>query len=70
MDRLPRTFKVWVGGALASQLGDVVLNFGIGWAASAYGGVVAGLVLTAATCPGCSCCWWAEQWVTAWGPAA
>ncbi|MEU4674890.1 MFS transporter [Amycolatopsis sp. NPDC023774] len=42
---------MWLSGALASQLGDAVLSFGLGWAASAHGGVVAGLVLSAVSLP-------------------
>jgi MFS family permease len=49
--RLPRMFVFWLSGALASQLGDAVLYFGLGWAASAHGGAVAGVVLSAVSLP-------------------
>ncbi|WP_051792609.1 MFS transporter [Amycolatopsis jejuensis] len=49
--RLPRHFLGWLSGALASQLGDVVLAFALGWAASAHGGVVAGVVVSAVSLP-------------------
>lgn len=43
---LPRRFHLWVGGALASQLGDAAFYFALGWAATAHGGAAAGLVLS------------------------
>ncbi|MCW2567584.1 MAG: major facilitator superfamily 1 [Mycobacterium sp.] len=49
--RPPRRFYVWLVGALASTLGDAVMYFALGWAASAHGGAVAGLVLTAINLP-------------------
>ncbi|WP_345475647.1 MFS transporter [Actinoallomurus oryzae] len=49
--RLPRHYIVWLGGVLASMLGDTVLYFALGWAASAHGGSVAALVLTAINLP-------------------
>ncbi|MQT04144.1 MFS transporter [Streptomyces jumonjinensis] len=49
--RLPRTYLVWLSGALASFLGDSMLYFALGWAATAHGGAVAGLVLTAVNLP-------------------
>ena len=49
--RLPTTYYAWLCGALASQLGDAVLLFALGWAASAHGGMWAGLVLTAIAAP-------------------
>jgi MFS family permease len=50
---LPKPFLVWLSGALASQLGDAVLYFALGWSASAHGGSAAALVLTAANLPLC-----------------
>lgn len=49
--RLPRSFLVWLGGAVVSQLGDAALYFALGWAASARGGSAAGLVLSAVSLP-------------------
>ncbi|WP_425582688.1 MFS transporter [Streptomyces thermolineatus] len=48
---LPRAYLVWLSGALASLAGDSVLYFALGWAASAHGGAVAGIVLTAIVLP-------------------
>ncbi|MGW3418208.1 MFS transporter [Streptomyces phaeochromogenes] len=48
---LPRSYYVWLSGALASILGDAVLYFALGWAAATHGGTVAGLVLTAINLP-------------------
>jgi MFS family permease len=48
---LPVAFRVWVCGALASQLGDSAMYFALGWAASARGGTAAGLVLSAISLP-------------------
>ncbi|WP_410652708.1 MFS transporter [Amycolatopsis sp. cmx-4-54] len=48
---LPRSYLLWLGGALTSQLGDAVLYFALGWAASVHGGVAAGLVLTSIALP-------------------
>jgi MFS family permease len=48
---LPGPFKLWLGGALASQLGDATLYFALGWAASAHGGLAAGWVLSAISLP-------------------
>jgi MFS family permease len=50
-DRLPRAYVVWLSGVLASMLGDAVLYFALGWTASAHGGSVAALVLTAINLP-------------------
>ncbi|GLY86933.1 MFS transporter [Actinoallomurus iriomotensis] len=50
-ERLPRSYLAWLAGVLASMLGDVVLYFALGWAASAHGGAVAALVLTAINLP-------------------
>ncbi|WP_220131208.1 MFS transporter [Streptomyces sp. PT12] len=49
--RLPRAYRVWLGGALGSLLGDAALYFALGWAAAAHGGAAAGLVLTSITLP-------------------
>lgn len=49
--RLSATFRLWVAGALASQLGDAAMYFALGWAATAHGGGVAGLVLAAVSVP-------------------
>lgn len=48
---LPRTYLVWLVGTRASLLGDAVLYFALGWAASAHGGGMGALVLTAITLP-------------------
>jgi MFS family permease len=48
---LPRQYLVWLGGATASQLGDAVLYFAFGWAASGHGPTAAGLVLSAIALP-------------------
>lgn len=48
---LPGRFTLWLGGALASQLGDAALYFALGWAASAHGGLAAGWVLSAVSLP-------------------
>jgi len=48
---LPRSFLVWLGGAIVSQVGDAVLYFALGWAASAHGGPAAALVLTGINLP-------------------
>lgn len=49
--RLSATFRLWVAGALASQLGDAAMYFALGWAATAHGGGAAGLVLAAVSVP-------------------
>jgi MFS family permease len=51
VDGLPRSYLVWLGGIVTSQLGDAVLYFGLGWAASSHGGAAAGLVLSMAALP-------------------
>ncbi|MFF9642642.1 MFS transporter [Kitasatospora aureofaciens] len=48
---LPRPYLFWLAGAQTGLLGDAVLGFALGWAASGYGGGAAGLVLTALTVP-------------------
>ncbi|MFJ8013900.1 MFS transporter [Streptomyces sp. NPDC096339] len=48
---LPRKYLLWLVGTRASLLGDAVLYFALGWAASAHGGGTAALVLTAITLP-------------------
>lgn len=49
--RLPRSYLVWLGGAVVSQLGDAALYFALGWAASAHGGPATGLVLSSIALP-------------------
>jgi MFS family permease len=49
--RLPTAFRLWVSGALVSQLGDAAMYFALGWAATAHGGGAAGLVLSAVSIP-------------------
>jgi MFS family permease len=48
---LPTAFRVWVTGALVSQLGDAAMYFALGWAATVHGGAAAGLVLSAVSVP-------------------
>ncbi|MEJ3654518.1 MFS transporter [Actinomycetes bacterium KLBMP 9759] len=48
---LPRSYRVWVGAATVSQIGDGILYFALGWTASAYGGIAAGAVLAALIVP-------------------
>lgn len=48
---LPRSYLVWLGGAIVSQVGDAALYFALGWAASAHGGPAAALVLTGINLP-------------------
>lgn len=48
---LPRDFRVWVGAATLSEVGDAIVYFALGWAASGYGGGAAGLVLAGITVP-------------------
>ncbi|MGH3396467.1 MAG: hypothetical protein ACRDPO_17435 [Streptosporangiaceae bacterium] len=48
---LPRSYLVWQGGAIVSQVGDAALYFALGWAASAHGGPAAALVLTGINLP-------------------
>jgi MFS family permease len=48
---LPAVYRVWLVGALVSQLGDAALYFALGWAASGIGGPAAGLVLSAIALP-------------------
>jgi hypothetical protein len=47
----PASFAVWLTGNSLSMLGDVVMYFALGWAASAHGGRWAGLVLTGILVP-------------------
>lgn len=49
--RLPRSYLVWQGGAIVSQVGGAALYFALGWAASAHGGPAAALVLTGINLP-------------------
>lgn len=48
---LPRSYLTWVGGFTVSRLGDAVLMFALGWAASGLGGTTAALVLTLSALP-------------------
>ncbi|MFF7635891.1 MFS transporter [Kitasatospora sp. NPDC008050] len=48
---LPRSYLFWLAGTRASQVGDAALYFALGWAASAHGGQMAAMVLTAITLP-------------------
>ncbi|MGY3200478.1 MFS transporter [Streptomyces sp. TE5632] len=50
-ERLPRSYLWWLVGILVSLVGNAVFYFALGWAAGAYGGGVAGLVLSAVTLP-------------------
>ncbi|MBO3083013.1 MFS transporter [Cellulomonas fengjieae] len=43
---LPRSYLTWLTGFTVSRLGDAVLMFALGWAASGLGGTTAALVLT------------------------
>lgn len=49
--RIPVRYWIWLFSAAVSLLGDIALTFGIGWAASHYGGRTAGLVLLAVAAP-------------------
>src|ERR1700744_6614151 len=49
--RLPRSYLVWLSGAVVSPTGDAGLYFALGWAAPAHGGLDAGLVLSAVSLP-------------------
>ncbi|MFJ9908121.1 MFS transporter [Streptomyces sp. NPDC101152] len=48
---LPRTYLLWLAGTRASLVGDAAMYFALGWAATAHGGAMAALVLTAITLP-------------------
>lgn len=48
---LPRSYLVWLAGAIVSQVGDAALYFALGWEASAHGGPAAALVLTGINLP-------------------
>ena len=48
---LPRPYLLWLAGTRASLTGDAALSFALGWAATAHGGRLAALVLTAITLP-------------------
>ncbi|MFJ3821381.1 MFS transporter [Streptomyces nodosus] len=50
-DRLPRVYVLWLVGILVSLVGNAVFYFALGWAASEYGGSIAGLTLSAITLP-------------------
>ncbi|WP_025616583.1 MFS transporter [Salinispora cortesiana] len=49
--QLPTSYLLWLVGILASLLGNSFFYFALGWQASAHGGAIAGLVLTAITLP-------------------
>ncbi|WP_018217080.1 MFS transporter [Salinispora vitiensis] len=49
--QLPTSYLLWLVGILASLLGNSLFYFALGWQASAHGGAIAGLVLTAITLP-------------------
>ncbi|MFJ8789379.1 MFS transporter [Streptomyces sp. NPDC102462] len=49
--RLPRSYVLWLVGVLVSLAGNAVFYFALGWAASDYGGSIAGLTLSAITLP-------------------
>jgi MFS family permease len=51
ISRLPRSYGIWLSGALVSQVGDAALYVALGWAASSRGGSAAGLVLSAISLP-------------------
>jgi MFS family permease len=44
-----RTYFVWLAAMLVTMAGDAVFYFALGWAATAYGGLEGGAVLTAIT---------------------
>lgn len=48
---LPRRYLAWLAAATVSRAGDAAMYFALGWAASAYGGTAAGLVITAVVVP-------------------
>lgn len=48
---LPRPYIAWLSGVSVSQLGDAVLGFALGWAASGHGGTTSALVLTVSGLP-------------------
>ncbi|MBO1333613.1 MFS transporter [Streptomyces sp. VRA16 Mangrove soil] len=50
-ERLPGPYLWWLAAILVSLAGNAVFSFALGWSASAYGGGVAGLVLSAVTLP-------------------
>ena len=43
---LPRPYLAWLSGTTVARLGEAVLGFALGWAASGHGGTTAALVLT------------------------
>ncbi|MGH3656228.1 MAG: MFS transporter [Micromonosporaceae bacterium] len=47
----PGSFRVWLGGATVSAVGDGVLFFAIGWTAAGLGGQMAGLLLSLVVLP-------------------
>lgn len=48
---LPRPYLAWLLAVTVSRLGDAVLAFALGWAASGFGGTTAALVLTVNALP-------------------
>jgi MFS family permease len=48
-----RGFRLWIGGAGLSELGDSVTFFALGWVAAGHGPGIASLVLTAESVPLC-----------------
>ncbi|MGR7025275.1 MFS transporter [Geodermatophilus sp. URMC 62] len=48
---MPAGYWLWLGGTTLSLVGNQALAFGLAWSASASGGVLAGLVLTAGLLP-------------------
>ncbi|GCE75067.1 MFS transporter [Cellulomonas biazotea] len=48
---LPRPYLVWLSGTTIARLGDAVLTFALGWAASGHGGTTAALVLGVGALP-------------------
>ncbi len=49
--RIPRSYWWWLAGIIVSLLGSQVQAFALGWTATAAGGSLAGLVLTAGVVP-------------------
>lgn len=50
-ERIPKRYWAWLGGATLSSVGTQILSFGMAWVAAGYGGIFAGLVLTAVNLP-------------------
>lgn len=49
--RIPKRYWAWLGGVTLSSVGTQILSFGMAWVAAGYGGIFAGLVLTAVNLP-------------------